>query len=279
MCVCVTDGRTLPLYKSFLFFLQSSLSEGARCKLQGWVLLIFVSEARHVFNNVLRCISSELHVAALLVLSQPLSSGADSTRLHVVWAAVITMSITRNASVPYLQIKCTGIRELQRPWETWLAFSLQCLLCVHATEWETMDEEKARGPSAAGMCPDEEPCEEGAPPRGKWANNKEFLLSMTGGTIGVVNLWLFPYSCYRYGGGKRQVWFFLLAEVSVIALHRFNMPIGFRCNNNYRNIIVIKSNITQVHYILLMQWVQHVPPLFSPLCFCLLVCLIVTGIT
>ncbi|XP_034434392.1 sodium- and chloride-dependent betaine transporter-like isoform X2 [Hippoglossus hippoglossus] len=72
-----------------------------------------------------------------------------------------------------------------------------------------MDEEKAGGPSAAGVGPDEGPREEGTPPRGKWANNKEFLLAMTGGIIGVGNFWLFPFSCYRHGGAAFLIPYFL----------------------------------------------------------------------
>ncbi|XP_062239348.1 sodium- and chloride-dependent betaine transporter-like [Platichthys flesus] len=72
-----------------------------------------------------------------------------------------------------------------------------------------MTEEKAREPSAAEVGPDEGPREEEAPPRGKWANSKEYLLSMTGGIIGVGNLWLFPFACYRHGGAAFLIPYFL----------------------------------------------------------------------
>ncbi|KAJ8411231.1 hypothetical protein AAFF_G00172370 [Aldrovandia affinis] len=42
---------------------------------------------------------------------------------------------------------------------------------------------------------------DGIQERGKWANRTEFLLSMTGATIGLVNLWRFPYLCFKNGGG------------------------------------------------------------------------------
>ncbi|XP_040886067.1 sodium- and chloride-dependent betaine transporter-like [Toxotes jaculatrix] len=42
---------------------------------------------------------------------------------------------------------------------------------------------------------------EGIQPRGKWANNMEFMFSMAGEIIGLGNVWRFPYLCYKNGGG------------------------------------------------------------------------------
>ncbi|XP_020782356.2 sodium- and chloride-dependent betaine transporter-like [Boleophthalmus pectinirostris] len=38
-------------------------------------------------------------------------------------------------------------------------------------------------------------------PRGKWANNTEFILAMAGEIIGLGNVWRFPYLCFKNGGG------------------------------------------------------------------------------
>lgn len=66
-----------------------------------------------------------------------------------------------------------------------------------------MTEETERGAPAGESKQDKRSPEEGAHPRGKWANNMEFILSMAGEIIGFANVWQFPYLCYKNGGGER----------------------------------------------------------------------------
>lgn len=40
------------------------------------------------------------------------------------------------------------------------------------------------------------------PKRGVWRKNTEYILSCLGLTVGLGNLWRFPYICYKYGGGS-----------------------------------------------------------------------------
>ncbi|XP_018302734.1 sodium- and chloride-dependent GABA transporter ine [Mycetomoellerius zeteki] len=64
------------------------------------------------------------------------------------------------------------------------------------------------------------------PRRLHWANKMEFVLACIGYSVGLGNVWRFPYLCYKSGGGVFLVPYFLILVVCGVPLLYMELSIG-----------------------------------------------------
>lgn len=65
---------------------------------------------------------------------------------------------------------------------------------------------------------------EGDYQRGTWSHKLDFLLSVIGYSVGVSNIWRFPYLCIRNGGGDWTCWTRLVVTLCMrFKIYVYNM--------------------------------------------------------
>ncbi|KAG7261568.1 hypothetical protein CRUP_023410 [Coryphaenoides rupestris] len=66
--------------------------------------------------------------------------------------------------------------------------------------------------------------------RDYWTNKREYFLSMMGLTVGLTNIWRFPYLAYKHGGGAFLVPYFFMLTFLGIPFYLLEISIGQFCS-------------------------------------------------
>ncbi|XP_043274241.1 sodium- and chloride-dependent GABA transporter ine [Venturia canescens] len=72
----------------------------------------------------------------------------------------------------------------------------------------------------------EDPGDYRQPKRPHWANKVQFVLACIGYSVGLGNVWRFPYLCYKSGGGVFLIPYFLILIVCGVPLLYMELAIG-----------------------------------------------------
>ena len=70
------------------------------------------------------------------------------------------------------------------------------------------------------------PMTESKDTRGSWGNGIEFLLSCIGLSVGLGNVWRFPYLCYKHGGGSFLFPYLILLTIAGRPMYFMELVIG-----------------------------------------------------
>ncbi|XP_069117798.1 sodium- and chloride-dependent GABA transporter 1-like [Argopecten irradians] len=103
-----------------------------------------------------------------------------------------------------------------------------------------------------------------------WQNGKEFMFSCIGVSVGLGNIWRFPYICYRNGGGAFLIPYFLFMIIIAIPqqMLQFSYPqfssLGpakaWVCCPIFKGIgyaMILTNVVVSVYYNVIIAWVLY----------------------
>jgi SNF family Na+-dependent transporter len=103
--------------------------------------------------------------------------------------------------------------------------------------------------------------------RGRWGNKVEFVLTCIGYSVGLGNVWRFPYVCYKSGGGAFLIPFTFFLLVAGIPLFYLELAIGqygssgpitiWRCAPLFKGLgwcMVFISFMVSLYYNVIISW-------------------------
>lgn len=108
------------------------------------------------------------------------------------------------------------------------------------------------------------------PRRPFWANKIQFVLACVGYSVGLGNVWRFPYLCYKSGGGNRHIFFFMshfdqyflylfVISFKLQSMQPFGRKTVYQTNRNHLSILRFgnRSMITVLMNIIIFS-ISHV---------------------
>ncbi|XP_071502578.1 sodium- and chloride-dependent betaine transporter-like isoform X2 [Diadema antillarum] len=106
--------------------------------------------------------------------------------------------------------------------------------------------------------------------RGTWTNKLDFVLALIGFSVGLGNVWRFPYLCYKNGGGAFLIPYFICLFIAGIPLLILEIGLGQYTNQGgitawgispiFRGIGIASVVILlflNTYYIIIMAWALY----------------------
>ncbi|KMQ97973.1 sodium- and chloride-dependent glycine transporter 2-like protein [Lasius niger] len=113
--------------------------------------------------------------------------------------------------------------------------------------------------------------EDEQPERGTWTGKFDFLLSLLGYSVGLGNVWRFPYLCYSNGGGAFLIPFTVMLVIAGLPLMFMELSLGqyaslgpvaaykqfcpLLCGLGYGMVLV--SSVVMLYYNLIIAWTLY----------------------